>query len=156
MSVFLWMLLGLLMILAEFFIPEFLIFFFGVGAIATGLFTLFIPFVSGSFLVQFLIWAGFSGAAMLAFRRMALKFFRKKLPSTDSDVGDTAMVSEAIGPDKPGRIRYRGVSWGAISYTESFEKGQKVSILKKEGINYVVSSPLLPEGEETREIEDKT
>jgi membrane protein implicated in regulation of membrane protease activity len=154
MSVFLWMLLGLLMILAEFFIPEFLIFFFGVGAIATGLFTLFLPFVSGSFLVQFLIWAGFSGISMLVFRRMALKFFRKKLPSTDSEVGDTAEVTEAIGPEQAGRIRYRGVSWGAISYTESFEKGEKVSILKKDGINYVVSAPLLPESDVARKIDE--
>lgn len=145
MSAFLWMLLGLLMILSEFFIPGFLIFFFGAGALATGLLTLFLPFVARSFLVQFLIWTGFSGASMIAFRRMALNFFRKKLPDTDSEVGETAIVTEEIGPDQPGRIRYRGVSWGAISYTERFRVGDKVSILEKEGINYVVSSPLLPD-----------
>jgi inner membrane protein len=69
---------------------------------------------------------------------------------TDS-VGEHAEVLEAISPDQPGRVRYRGTSWKAVSLTETFKAGQRVSIVEQDGITLVVTEPF----DEDREIEQE-
>lgn len=56
---------------------------------------------------------------------------RKKKPVIGAIIGDSARTIEAIGPDKPGFIRYSGEYWQARS-EEEIEKGEKVEIIGKE------------------------
>lgn len=141
---FLWILLGLLLIASEMIIPGFTIFFFGTGAIITGILSI-IPGISGNFAIQGIIWILSSILSFTFFRKKFAKIFRGSIlnKEIDSDVGHTAEVIEAISPEKPGRVRYQGTSWKAISYTESFDPGVTVDIVKEENLTFIVSRAIL-------------
>lgn len=142
---FLWTLLGLLLIASEMIIPGFTIFFFGTGAIVTGILSGIIPGLSGSFAFQGIIWILSSILSFSFFRKKFAGIFRGTIlnKEIDSDVGHTARVLEAISPEKPGRVRYQGTSWRAISYTESFDPGVTVDIVKEENLTFIVSGSIL-------------
>lgn len=142
---FLWTLLGLLLIASEMVIPGFVIFFFGSGAIITGILSAIIPGLSGSFGLQGFIWILSSILSFSFFRKKFARIFKGTILNreTDTNVGRTVKVIEAISPDKPGRVRYQGTSWKAISYTESFEPGTNVDIIKEENLTFIVSGTIL-------------
>jgi membrane protein implicated in regulation of membrane protease activity len=142
---FLWILLGLLLIASEMIIPGFTIFFFGTGAIITGILSGIIPGISDSFAFQGLIWISSSILSFTFFRKKFARIFRGSIlnKEIDSDVGHTAKVIEAISPEKPGRVRYQGTSWKALSYTESFDPGETVDIVKEENLTFIVSRAIL-------------
>jgi len=144
---FYWALLGLLLITAEMFIPGFVIFFFGSGAIITGFFSVLIPGVSGSYTAQGIIWIVSSLLTLGFFRKRFAKIFKGTILNKEisTDVGQSVEVIEAIAPDKPGRVRYHGTSWKAVSYTESFEPGVKVDIVKEDNLTFIVSGSILEE-----------
>jgi len=152
---FLWSLLGLLLIAAEMFIPGFVIFFFGSGAIVTGFLTVLIPGLSSNFALQGFIWILSSILSFSFFRKKFANIFRGTVLNKEitSDVGRTVKVIEAITPDKPGRVRYQGTSWKAISYTESFEPGTKVDIVKEENLTFIVSGRILEDENINRQEE---
>ncbi|MDA3941324.1 MAG: NfeD family protein [Spirochaetia bacterium] len=141
---FLWSLLGLLLITAEMFIPGFVIFFFGSGAIITGFLSVLIPGLSSNFALQGIIWILSSVFTFGFFRKKFTKIFRGTIlnKEIETDLGCTVKVIEAITPEKPGRVRYQGTSWKAISYTESFEPGSMVDIIKEESLTFIVSSTI--------------
>lgn len=137
-----WAVAGLALILAEFIVPEFVIFFFGLGALLNSLLVALIPALSGSILLQIGIWLGFSTASLFAFRRYFSRWFkgRKYVEDDQSElVGSKAEVLEDISPDSPGRIRFGGTSWTAVSLDAAFKKGETVSIIKREGTRYLVT-----------------
>ena len=152
---FLWTLLGLLLIASEMIIPGFTIFFFGTGAIVTGILSGIIPGLSDSFAFQGLIWILSSILSFGFFRKKFARIFRGTILNReiDRDVGRTAEVIEAISPDKSGRVRYQGTSWKAISYTESFEPGAKVDIVKEENLTFIVSRAILEDNNKYLEEE---
>ena len=142
---FFWSLLGLLLIAAEMFIPGFVIFFFGSGAIITGFLSALIPGLSTNFTLQGIIWIVSSILTFSLFRKKFAKIFRGTILNREIniDLGHSVKVIEAITPEKPGRVRFQGTSWKAISYTESFEPGVMVDIVKEENLTFVVSSSIL-------------
>ena len=142
---FLWSLLGVILIASEMIIPGFVIFFFGAGAVITGIASLLLPPVASSFALQGLLWAGASVFSLLFLRRRFSRIFRGTVlnKTTDADVGNSAVVSERITPESPGRVRYMGTTWRAISYTETFEPGASVEILREDKLTLVVSKPIL-------------
>ncbi len=142
---FLWTLLGLLLIAAEMFIPGFTIFFFGSGAIITGFLSLIIPGLSANFTLQSIIWILSSILTLVFLRKRFVKIFRGTIlnKEIDTDVGQTVKVIEAITPEKPGRVRYQGTSWKAVSYIESFEPNEMVDIVKEENLTFTVSRKIL-------------
>ena len=142
---FLWSLLGLLLIGAEMFIPGFVIFFFGSGAIITGFLSILIPGLSANFALQGIIWISSSILSLSFFRKKFARIFRGTILNKEitSDLGRTVKVIEKITPEKPGRVRYQGTSWKAISYTESFDVGDKVDIVQEENLTFVVSGTIL-------------
>ncbi len=154
---FLWSLLGLLLIAAEMFIPGFVIFFFGSGAIITGFLSVLIPGLSSNFALQGVVWILSSILSFTFFRKKFARIFRGTMlnKEIDSDVGHTVKVIEAITPDKPGRVRYQGTSWKAISYTESFEPGEIVDIVKEENLTFIVSSTILEDNNIFKEEGEK-
>jgi len=129
------------MILAEFVVPQFVIFFFGLGALFNALLLVVLPPLATRIPLQLLIWAITSSLSLLALRRYAARWFRGNAaaPDEDSDAGRTAEVVEAISPDNPGRIRFGGTTWKAVTFDENIPVGSTVTILKKENLSYLVT-----------------
>jgi membrane protein implicated in regulation of membrane protease activity len=78
-------------------------------------------------------------------RRRFSRIFRGTVLNSTSDerVGKIAVVNEEITPDSPGRVRYQGTTWKAISYTERFKPGDKVEIIEEEDLTLIVSKPII-------------
>ncbi len=144
---FLWGLLGVVLIAAEMIIPGFVIFFFGSGALVTALSSGLFSSVESSFAMQGFIWVVSSVLSLVILRRRFSKIFRGTVfnPVGTENVGKTAIVTERITPDKPGRVRYQGTTWKAVSYTETLEPESTVEILQEDNLTMIVSAPIFPE-----------
>jgi inner membrane protein len=156
-----WAIAGLALILSEFIVPEFVIFFFGLGALLNSLLIALIPRLAGSIPLQIIIWLGFSTLSLFGFRRYFARWFKgRKFVEDDQAelVGEKADVLEDITPETPGRIRFGGTSWPAYSLDESFKKGEKVSIIRREGMRYLVtgSIPGLPGRSQVEPLDDQS
>jgi len=143
--IFIWALIGLLFIGLEFAFPGFVVFFFGVGALITSLLSAIIPGLKSSMIPQILIWLGTSSLSLAFLRKYLAKVFRGRMlvGSGDEASGKTAEVLERITPDTPGRVHFQGTTWKALSYTETLEKGEIVTVLKQEGVTLIVSKSLI-------------
>ncbi len=141
---FFWILLGLVLVGAEMFIPGFVVFFFGIGAVLTGIITAILPFLKNSFSFQGLLWIVSAAFFMGFFRKKFADVFKGTILNRkpDTNVGQSAEVIEPVTPENPGRVKYQGTSWKAVSYTEKFDKGDIVDIVEEEGLTFVVSKHL--------------
>lgn len=144
----LWAAGGLLLMLSEFLVPQFVVFFFGAGALVNSLLIAIVPGLAERIPAQLILWAILSVASLVGLRRYAARWFRGDgAPRDDLDLGRTAEVVERIAPDAPGRIRFRGTTWRALSYGETIEEGTTVTILQKENLSFVVTrGDLLDDG----------
>jgi inner membrane protein len=143
---FIWGLLGILLIGAEMFAPGFVIFFFGAGAVLTGILSALIPGLESSWGLQALIWLGSSILSLSFLRKRFAHIFRGTILNNTEippEIGGSAVVVERITPDEPGRIKFQGTTWKAISYTEIIEPGEPVDILDKENLTYIVAKSIL-------------
>lgn len=149
MSSLLWAIVGLLLILAEFVVPQFVVFFFGLGALFNAVLVAVIPGLTGRLPLQLLIWGVTSGVSLIALRRYAARWFRGEEgnQSDDVDAGRTATVTERITPEQPGRIAFHGTTWTAVAFDETIEVGETVTILAKENLSYTVTAGDLLEEE---------
>jgi membrane protein implicated in regulation of membrane protease activity len=141
-----WAILGVLMTVSEFLVPGFVIFFFGAGALLTALLSWLLGGLEGNYFLQILIWLGSSGLSLALLRRYFAKSFRGEDyqgPNDEAVIGRRVKVIEAITPDDPGRVRFRGTSWLARSYDESYQEGETVEILQTEGSGFVVTRSIL-------------
>ncbi|RKX43554.1 MAG: NfeD family protein [Thermotogae bacterium] len=132
-----WLILGVVLVVAEIFIPSFFIFWFGVGAfVASGLSVAF------GTLVQVTAFAVVSGLLVLFTRPFAKKISGKEPRKIHIDeiIGKTAVVTETIDNlAGKGLIRVGGDVWRALSVDDSIvESGKKVTILKVDGTHLVV------------------
>ncbi len=138
---FVWGFIGFLLIASEMVIPGFTVFFFGMGGLLVALVSLLLPPLADSFAWQVLFWAAASIFSFTFLRKKFRNLFRGTLLNrmpTDA-VGEHAEVLEKISPDQAGRVRYRGTSWKAVSLTETFTPGDRVSIVEQDGITLVVT-----------------
>lgn len=150
---FWWAALGLALILLETFTPGLAVIFFGLGAIATSLLCLVPPFAASPAL-QALFWTAASLGALALLRKPLMRllkgsvFYRVPEEEVDGLAGELAEVTEPIGPDAPGRVHFRGTSWKAVAYMESFAPGAHVRVVSREGLSLVVTKDFLeaPEG----------
>ena len=142
-SSFLWGVIGLMLIASEMLIPGFTIFFFGLGAWVVAIAALVLPPLGSSFAWQVVSWVVASVLSFILLRKKFKRLFRGTLLNRMplEGVGEHAEVLESISPDQPGRVRYRGTTWKAVSLTESFEAGEQVSIVDEDGITLTVSEP---------------
>lgn len=151
-----WAVLGLLLILSEFAVPQFVVFFFGLGALVNAALVALLPGLEARLPLQLLIWAGTSGVSLGLLRRYAARWFRgeNRTPGApdNSEAGKTAEVVDPIGPEADGRIRFRGTTWQARAYGETIPAGATVTILQKESLVYIVTAGDLL-GEDLRELQ---
>jgi membrane protein implicated in regulation of membrane protease activity len=159
MAPLIWAILGLVFILSEFVVPEFVIFFFGLGALLNSVLTAIFPGIASSIPLQILTWLGLSAASLFSLRRYLSRWFQGRKFEEDDQadwIGRSAKVTQQIGPDNPGRISLNGTTWVAESYGETFEAGDTVEVIRREGTRFLVTKSLtgLPELDELSETDE--
>lgn len=145
MAPLIWTIIGLVFVVAEFIVPEFVIFFFGIGALLNSLLVALFPGLGASIPLQILTWLGFSAVSLFSLRRYFARWFKgRKFEEDDQEewIGRAAKVTEAISEDSPGRISLNGTTWVAESYNEVFEPGDRVEIVCREGTRFLVTRSL--------------
>ncbi len=122
MASLVWAILGLVLIGSEFIVPEFVIFFFGLGALAMSLLTALLPGLGLQIPLQIVLWLAMSGVSLFALRRTFSRVFKGSLfdRSGDQDAGgQTARVTErgyavAVGDlARDGHPEVAASAWGA-------------------------------------------
>jgi membrane protein implicated in regulation of membrane protease activity len=136
-----WFIIGLVLFLAELVIPGFFIFFFGLGAWVTALVCL-IGNPDSITNMQMIIFAVTSVLSLIALRRIIQrKFFYSKGDKSgeveDEFTGKEALAITEIGPEKKGKVEFKGTTWNADSKLE-ITKGQSVIIIEKENFTLTV------------------
>lgn len=137
-----WFFVAILLFGAEFLIPGFVIFFFGIGAIILSVLTFFLPPLQNNLSLQIILWLLSSLGSLAIFRRFFNKIFKGNIhrDSIEDDyVSRQALVIEPISRNKEGRVSYQGTTWKAITFDEKIKKGERVEILKKENLTLIVS-----------------
>lgn len=146
MAVIVWSVLGLLAILSEFVVPEFVMFFVGIGALGTAGLVALVPGIGASIPLQVLSWIGLSALSLVALRRRFKSAFGgtvfDRASRESAATGKKAVVTEAISSESPGRVRFQGTTWRAVSYDEEFSEGDHVEILKREGMTLIVTKSI--------------
>jgi membrane protein implicated in regulation of membrane protease activity len=110
-----WLILGLVLMIAELLLPTgFFLFFFGLGGIATAVLA---SLGLTSFTAEGFVFIGISLFCIVLLRKPLLtKFhFRNRTHAVDSLVGETAKALEAIAPQATGRVEMRGTTWSALN-----------------------------------------
>lgn len=138
-----WFLIGLLLMLMEFVVPGFIIFFFGVGAWIVALVCLLTDITLNVQLIIFL----FASVLLLVFLRkwMSTIFvgYKKYGRPSDDDMsefaGKKAIVTKQIEPVTGGKIEFNGTSWSAETEgNEPLAEGTMVEITGKNGLTLKV------------------
>jgi membrane protein implicated in regulation of membrane protease activity len=138
----LWLVLGVILIIAEVFTLGFVLFWFGIGAIAAAL----IGLLGGGFLLQFLVFA----AVSIALTAMSRTIFAKYLTHRDEDtvkmgvdslpgqIGTVTMASR--GALKEAAVKVYGSTWTAFPVDEetSLIEGEKVEVVSVKGSSIYV------------------
>ena len=106
--------------------------------IISGLFALITSFIFDNFLIQFAIFVVL-GVLLLITTRDILekKLVSKEKTNLDRIIGMRGVVTEDIGDLVIGEVLVDGKKWSAIA-NEPIKKGEKVKILKIEGVKLVV------------------
>ena len=120
-------------------LPGFFIFFFGLGAWVTALVCLIAD--PGTNL-QIIIFAVTSVLSLVALRKIIQKKFFYSKGNQSEEVEDEFTGKEAIaitdfGPDKNGKVEFKGTTWKAESKSE-IKEGQTVIIIEKENFTLIV------------------
>jgi inner membrane protein len=143
--IFIWAVIGLIFVGAEFFVPGVVIVFFGLGALLTSILSGLIPGLKHSMALQIILWLASSSLSLAFLRKYLSQVFRGKMVTTDGSEpsGKIAEVTESISPENPGRVHFQGTTWKATSFTESFQPGEKVEILKVDGLSLIVTKSIM-------------
>lgn len=136
MSWWLWLSLGLLLLVAEILTPGgFYLLFFGVGALLVGMLS-----GLGWIGLQWMEWFLFSIlsiGALALFRRPLLNRFQVGIHGNgiDSLLGETATALETIPVGTIGKVELRGAAWSARNVGETpIQKGEHCRVEKVEGL----------------------
>lgn len=147
--VILWIVLGIILIIAEIFTLGFVIFWFGIGALAAGL----AAWMGFGIVSQFVVFVIVS--ATLTF--LSQKILSKYIPSDDGDAlksaidslpGKSGTVVEASeGALQKGAVKVFGSTWTAFPAPgeRSLIEGDKVEVVSVEGSSIYVKKVMVPE-----------
>ena len=116
----------------------FFIFFFGFGALLTGLLAASIDSVS--FGQQMLFFAASSLILLLLFRKQLMSWLNPKaIMDQDSLVGTFCITSEEISRDGLGKVEARGASWNAKNISESvIPIGARCEVVEISGLTLMI------------------
>ncbi len=116
-----WIAIGLVLIISEFFVPGFIIFFFGIASILVGILQMFIPGMS--FPVCLISVCVLGTVLLFLLRRYVPNSFKgtvmtdkcEKDIDNDGVIGTRVRVIEKIGPELPGKVELHGALWSAAA-----------------------------------------
>lgn len=139
---YVWIIVGVVIMSMELFLPGFILCFFGLGAILTGLLKMFLPMGINAQLVLF---AALSIVLLVSFRRYAQGYFTGRVSNKnpagaamETHSGETAIVAEDIIPNSPhGKVEFHGTFWNADADVE-IKKGAKVTIVERHDLTLKV------------------
>jgi membrane protein implicated in regulation of membrane protease activity len=143
MEWWIWILLGLLLLVAALVTPGgFYFIFFGVGAIAVGVLAGFNA--AGPLWFQFISFSALSLLALWLFREKLLRLTRGgPRQRIDSLIGETAMGADEIPVNGFGKVEMRGTSWNARNTGDKpLKRGERAKVERVEGLTLFVR----PEG----------
>lgn len=137
-----WVAVGLLLMLGEIVVPGLVVIFLGTGAILVGL-GRYLNLINGE-LNSFTWWFILSLLLILLLRGILQRLFPgdSSYQSADDDAdafGKTANVvyEISIRHDK-GRIKFKGSTWPAKCGVRRIKKGRKVKIVNRDNIHWIV------------------
>ena len=137
-----WLVLGVGLIIAEIFTLGFVLFWFGIGAIAAA----FVGFLGGGLFLQFFVFA----AVSIALTAMSRTIFSKYLSHRDEDtikmgvdslpgqIGTVTVASK--GALKEGAVKVYGTTWTAfpIDGETNLTEGERVEVVTVKGSSIYV------------------
>ena len=132
-----WFIAGIILTLAEFVIPGFVICFFGGAALIVGVLQWLFPALTLAW--QLLLFAVFGVLLLIGCRRFMPGIFRGGESAAESDIdndgvaGENCVCSEAISPGVPGKVDFRGSLWSA-SADESIEAGTVCVVISRNNL----------------------
>ena len=131
-----WMVLGLILAMAELAIPAFFVIWFGIGALLVGLILLILPDLGIA--TQLLLWTAFSTALTLFwFRFLKPKTMTEVGTSAANAIGEVGVLVSDLTPHSRGHVRFQKPVLGSDSwecYAETAIKaGARVRIITIEG-----------------------
>ena len=136
MAWWIWVLGGLVLLLAEVLTPGgFFVIFFGAGAILVG--ALKALGWSGPEWAEWLLFTVFSVASLAFFRKPLMRRFNLKGDARPVDqlAGERALVTEDVAPGGVGKAEMRGASWTARTSGEVvLTRGQRCLVERVEGL----------------------
>ena len=139
-SALIWVCIGFVFFVLEFAIPGFILFFFGIGAwLVAGI----CFFFDISINTQIILFIASSLLSVLLFRN----WLRQRIGGSgvnfqqleDEYIGKVAKAETAIGPEKNGKVEFRGASWEARS-NDIIIAGENVVITETQSILLIVKS----------------
>lgn len=137
----LWLILGVGLIIAEIFTLGFVLFWFGIGALAAA----FVGFLGFGFLWQFLIFALVSTAMTAMSRTIFAKYFSHNdadavKTGIDALPGQIGMVtSDSKGALNEAAVKVYGSTWTAFPVDdETLTEGEKVEVVRVQGASIYV------------------
>lgn len=137
-----WLLIGIILVFTEFFIPGLVIAFFGVGALITSLTTWLN--ITTTLTSQLLIFLSSSLLLIVLLRNTLKKTFYGKLnekgdvQSFNIEIGKVVPVVEYIEPGEVGgKVKYQGARWKAKS-KQAIAPGESVKIIGCDNLTLIV------------------
>ena len=139
-----WIVLGLLFLFAEAFLPaKFYVLFFGLGAIAVGLLAL--VGLAGPFWAQELLFVFLSIGALVLFRTKLLERVRGTPEEVDNMVGEMVLCLNWIAPGETGKVELRGTVWSAKNFgTMALEQDRRYPVLAIDGLTICLNANRKP------------
>ena len=136
-----WLVIMILSVIIELATINLTSFWFSIGSIPALVISIFTPDTLVYILIQCLVFAIVSLAAIIFLRPVFKKKFDSPQIATniDSMIGKVVIVETEISPSQPGSIKTEGIEWSAISNTDKFEPGDFVTIAKVEGNTFTVT-----------------
>lgn len=138
-----WFFIGLVLMLLEFVLPGFIVFFFGVGAWIVALICLFTDISLNVQLILFLVASVLLLASLRKWVRGVFVGYKKYGRPSDDDLSDftgqKAVVTRKIDPVMGGKVELHGTSWSAeTNGGEPIEEGTLVEVTGKHGLTLKV------------------
>lgn len=132
---------GMALMLIETVVPGGISFFLGVGGIVVG--GLRAMGLVLDPITAVITWIFLSTGLTIALRPLMLRFAQgdTSLAMTDEDaeaMGETVTVVDPVGPEDPGRIRFRGATWDARTLEGTLPKGAEAQLLYRDNLTWVV------------------
>ncbi len=132
--------IGLILMAIELIVPGGLCFCFGLSSIIVA--CLYQTGYETSYFNLAFIWCVSSFIMSVISFIFMNKFLSGESVSECVDEDDNIIGSEAIADSEitseSGRVHFRGTSWQAISLEKKFQKGDKVTIIAKEDLTFIV------------------